>query len=258
MEGPRLASCSFTERDLEALVSPVESPARPWYATARVALDGAAALVLLVLTAPVMLAAMALVRLTSSGPALYTQVRLGRGGRTFRIVKIRTMVHNCESLTGPRWSVPGDPRITAVGKYLRALHIDELPQLFNVLKGEMALIGPRPERPEIAAELKASGIDNFDARLAVRPGITGFAQVQLPADVEVAGVRNKLQLDLNYIRGMNLWLDLKIACCTVLKMMGVSYDVSRRLLRSHLDEPLPEFESEPTPVRKSPPSRRVA
>ena len=98
---------------------------------------------------PIMLACMGIVRLTSSGPAIYTQSRVGRGGKIFTLYKIRTMTHDCESLTGPRGSIPGDPRVTPVGRILRHLHMDELPQLFNVLRGHMSIVGPRPERPEI-------------------------------------------------------------------------------------------------------------
>ena len=100
---------------------------------------------------------MLLVRLTSRGPAIYTQTRVGRGGRVFTLYKIRTMYHDCERQTGPRWSAAGDPRITPVGRVLRKLHLDELPQLLNVLRGEMSLIGPRPERPEIVAKLRRVG-----------------------------------------------------------------------------------------------------
>src|SRR5205085_11405871 len=105
--------------------------------------------------APVIALAALLLKLTSHGPAFYTQTRVGRNGRLFTIYKVRTMLHRCESLTGPRWSVPGDPRITAVGCLLRVTHVDELPQLLNVLRGEMSLIGPRPERPEFVPELEA-------------------------------------------------------------------------------------------------------
>src|SRR5439155_13498015 len=160
-------------------------------------LDCVLAAALLVVTAPVVLAAMALVKLTSRGPMTYTQTRVGFGGRPFAIYKIRTMIHNCESLTGPRWSVPGDPRITPVGGVLRRLHIDELPQLLNVLKGEMSLVGPRPERPEFVTKL-AREIPHYHARHAVIPGITGLAQLHLPPDTEVCHVERKLTYDLYY------------------------------------------------------------
>src|SRR4051812_28680699 len=124
------------------------------YASLKAGADVVVAAILLALTAPVMLVVMALVRLTSDGPALYSQVRLGLRGRRYVIYKIRTMYYDCERLTGPRWSTAGDSRITPLGRWLRASHLDELPQLWNVLRGEMSLVGPRPERPEIVAQLE--------------------------------------------------------------------------------------------------------
>src|SRR6476620_5253122 len=112
-------------------------------------MDFRLAAVLLLVSAPIILIALGVVRLTSKGPALYTQKRLGQRGRTITIYKIRSMYQNSECITGPIWSLPGDPRITPVGWFLRWAHLDELPQLVNVLRGEMSLIGPRPERPEI-------------------------------------------------------------------------------------------------------------
>src|SRR5213078_1616461 len=113
-----------------------------------------------------------LVRLTSAGPGFYSQVRVGRGGRPYRIYKIRTMYHNCEAVSGVRWSTKNDPRVTPVGGVLRQLHLDELPQLWNVLVGDMSLVGPRPERPEFVAELTKQ-IPYYGQRHALRPGITG-------------------------------------------------------------------------------------
>src|SRR5207248_4660391 len=143
--------------------------------------------------------AMLLVKLTSPGPMLYTQTRLGRRGRPFTIYKIRTMLHDCESLTGPQWSTPGDTRITRVGRWLRRTHIDELPQLWNVLRGDMSLVGPRPERPEFIPELE-NAIPFYRDRLLVRPGITGLAQVQLPPDTDMDSVRRQLAHDIYYGR----------------------------------------------------------
>jgi lipopolysaccharide/colanic/teichoic acid biosynthesis glycosyltransferase len=145
---------------------------------------------------------------------------LGCGGRRFTIYKIRTMTHDCERYTGPRWSVTGDGRATRVGRVLRRLHLDELPQLWNVLRGDMSLVGPRPERPEIAGPL-ARALPGYGRRLAVRPGLTGLAQVQLPPDEDLAGVARKLALDLDYVRRMGPWLDLRILAATALKLAGV-------------------------------------
>ena len=175
---------------------------------------------LLVLTFPMMLGCMALVRLTSSGPAVYTQTRVGRGGRIFTLYKIRTMVHECESLTGPRWSMPGDPRITKVGRLLRHLHLDELPQLLNVLKGDMSLVGPRPERPEIVKNLRQV-VPGYDRRHAVKPGITGFAQVNLPPDSCIRSVKNKLVYDLFYIRHGGVRMELYVLLATLMKLCGL-------------------------------------
>src|SRR5439155_12905916 len=128
------------------------------------------ALVGLVITAPMILLAGVLIKMTSRGPAFYTQVRVGKNVRRFTIYKLRTMYHRAEAATGPIWAVPGDQRVSAVGKLLRATHLDELPQLLNVLTGNMSLIGPRPERLEIVHQLQ-SRVDNYLNRLAVRPGI---------------------------------------------------------------------------------------
>src|SRR4051794_6104443 len=124
-----------------------------WYPVVKETADTVLAAVLLVLTGPLILFLMALVRLTSDGPGLYAQVRMGLGGRHYRIYKIRTMSHNCELKSGPKWSTAGDPRVTGLGRWLRRSHLDELPQLWNVVRGDMSLIGPRPERPEFVQQL---------------------------------------------------------------------------------------------------------
>jgi lipopolysaccharide/colanic/teichoic acid biosynthesis glycosyltransferase len=201
-------------------------------------LDFIAAAVLLVPATPVILLAALLVKLTSRGPAFYMQTRLGRDGRLFTIYKIRTMMHKCESLTGPRWSMPGDPRITCVGHFLRVSHLDELPQLVNVLRGDMSLIGPRPERPEFLPEL-AAAFPWYPERLLVRPGVTGLAQVQLPADTNLDSVGHKLTYDLYYIQNMGPWLDLRILFCTALYAVGLPFRLSRDLFRIPTVAPAP-------------------
>jgi lipopolysaccharide/colanic/teichoic acid biosynthesis glycosyltransferase len=188
------------------------------------------AAVLLVPAAPVIAAACLLVRLTSPGPVIYRQVRLGAGGRQFTLYKIRTMVADAERETGAIWAAENDPRVTAVGAFLRALHIDELPQLVNVIKGDLALVGPRPERPEIAAVL-VEEIPEFWDRLVVKPGITGLAQINLPPDTDLESVRRKLQLDLEYIQRANPWLDLRILLSTVPRLVGCRAYTAKRLLR---------------------------
>jgi lipopolysaccharide/colanic/teichoic acid biosynthesis glycosyltransferase len=201
---------------------------RPWYVPCKTALDFVAAAVLLVVAAPVVGLAALLVKLTSRGPAFYTQTRVGRNGRLFTIYKVRTMIHKCESLTGPRWSMPGDPRVTRLGNFLRVTHLDELPQLVNVLRGDMSLIGPRPERPEFVPELERA-LPRYRERLAVLPGVTGLAQVRLPADTDLGSVRTKLAYDLYYIRHLSPMLDLRILLCTSLYAVGVPFRWSRRL-----------------------------
>jgi hypothetical protein len=143
--------------------------------------------------------------------------------------KIRTMVVDAEADTGPVWSADDDPRVTWLGYWLRKLHLDELPQLFNVLAGEMSLVGPRPERPEIAARL-AQAIPGYCRRLAVQPGITGLAQINLPPDVNLESVRQKLVLDLEYIRQASLTLDLRMIVCSLLRLLGLSGEMAMDLL----------------------------
>jgi len=167
--------------------------------------------------------------LTSRGPSLYAQKRLGRDGRAFKIYKIRSMIVDSEA-SGPRWSTEGDPRVTPVGRFLRRSHLDELPQLWNILKGEMSLVGPRPERPEFVHQLKVA-LPRYTERLTVKPGVTGLAQVQLPPDTDLSSVRRKLDCDLRYIEIMNPWLDLRIVACTAFGLLGIPYWVSRKILR---------------------------
>ena len=131
-----------------------ESSQVSWYILSKSTLDCLAASAMLAVSWPLILALMALVRLTSRGPALYRQVRLGLDGRPYRILKLRTMYDDCERATGPQWAKARDPRATPLGRVLRATHLDELPQLWNVVRGEMSLVGPRPERPEFVRELE--------------------------------------------------------------------------------------------------------
>jgi lipopolysaccharide/colanic/teichoic acid biosynthesis glycosyltransferase len=200
------------------------------YTRAKQVLDIFLAAIGLIVAAPVMALAMALVKLTSRGPALYSQTRVGLNGRPFTIYKIRSMSHKCESLTGACWSKPGDPRVTSLGKILRATHIDELPQLWNVLRGEMSLIGPRPERPEFVPQLEKA-IPLYHGRLLVRPGVTGLAQIQLPPDTDLDSVRLKLAYDLYYVRKVGFWFDLRILLGTLLKLTHVPFAAIRKILR---------------------------
>lgn len=171
---------------------------------------------------PVIVAAWCLVRVTSAGPGFYTQTRVGRNGKHYLIYKIRTMRHNCEVASGAAWSHKGDTRVTGIGRVLRKLHIDELPQLLNVLRGDMSLIGPRPERPEFVGPLSEK-IPNYTQRLQVRPGVTGLAQIQLPPDQDLESVRHKILLDRCYIQQRGFWLDLRILLGTSIYLLGFSY-----------------------------------
>ena len=212
------------------------SPLRQWYLPCKGVGDFLVGLSLLLLASPVILLAALLVKLTSSGPAFYCQTRLGKNGRPFTIYKLRTMYHNCESASGPRWSTPGDSRITPLGRLLRRTHIDELPQLWNVLRADMALVGPRPERPEFMPSL-AQALPHYSERLLVRPGMTGLAQVQLPADTDLESVRRKLAYDLYYIRHISLWLDVRILTGTLLYLSRWPLHLLPRLrLVPHRDE----------------------
>jgi lipopolysaccharide/colanic/teichoic acid biosynthesis glycosyltransferase len=193
---------------------------RTWYARLKHLLDATLALLGLILSMPVLLPAALLVKLTSRGPMLYSQIRLGLGGRPFRIYKLRTMSHNCEALSGPCWSTKGDPRVTAFGRFLRRTHIDELPQLWNILVGDMSLVGPRPERPEMVRTLEQV-IPRYRERMAERPGLTGLAQVQLPPDTDLNSVRSKLAHDLYYLERVGFWFDLRILLATVGSVLGV-------------------------------------
>ncbi len=239
-------------RERKTAVRPVVRPIHRWYPPCKYTVDFVAALALGLLALPVIALSALAVKLTSRGPAFYTQKRVGRSGRLFTIYKVRSMVHNCESLTGPRWSIPGDPRVTRVGWFLRITHLDELPQLLNVLRGDMSLIGPRPERPEFTPELERS-LPAYSQRLTVRPGVTGLAQVQLPADTDLHSVRRKLAHDLFYVWHVNPWLDLRLLICTVFYAAGVPFSLLSRVLRvprgDAIEQAMQGVLSEPAPGR---------
>ena len=168
----------------------------------------------LALTWWVMLLTAIVVKLTSKGPALFRQERLGRDSRPFMLLKFRTMREDAESQSGPVWATDNDPRITWVGQWLRKFRIDELPQLLNVLRGDMSLVGPRPERAVFIRKL-ADEIPFYAERLLVPPGITGWAQVKAPYAASIADSRRKLQFDLYYIKHMSFFLDLLICVRTI-------------------------------------------
>jgi lipopolysaccharide/colanic/teichoic acid biosynthesis glycosyltransferase len=168
-----------------------------------------------------------LVRLTSKGPGIYRQVRSGKDGKEFTMYKLRSMRTDAEK-NGIQWSTgDADRRITPLGYWLRKLHLDELPQIINVLRGEMSFCGPRPERPQIVLELEKY-VPYYRTRLAVRPGITGFAQINLPADSDTVSVMKKQTLDLDYIEDATLTADLRMVGCTALRLVGVPGKVATK------------------------------
>ena len=169
---------------------------------------------LLMLTLPLMLATALAIRLESPGPVIYHQERVGRGGRGFTCLKFRSMRADAEGDGVPRWAMEGDPRVTRVGRFIRKTRIDELPQIINVLRGEMSFVGPRPERPAFVNELKRA-IPYYDLRHSVNPGITGWAQVRYSYGASVEDARKKLQFDLYYVKNHSLFLDLLILVETV-------------------------------------------
>jgi lipopolysaccharide/colanic/teichoic acid biosynthesis glycosyltransferase len=197
----------------------VITPGNWWYLPVKTVVEFVLAGLLLILTSPIVLLAGIFIKLTSRGPMIYHQTRVGKDGRLFTIYKLRTMLHNCEALTGPQWATSNDTRVTPIGRFLRATHIDEFPQLWNVLRGEMSLVGPRPERPEFVEELQKL-ISKYENRLAIRPGITGLAQVNLAPDTDIASVRRKLMHDLYYMQHWGLWLDLRLLVCTFFAGLG--------------------------------------
>jgi lipopolysaccharide/colanic/teichoic acid biosynthesis glycosyltransferase len=204
----------------------LSEPCSRWYVPCKTALDFCTGLILLVLASPLIGLLALCVRLSSRGPAFYSQIRLGRFGCPYLIYKLRTMTHGCEKQSGPCWSLQGDARATRLGRLLRWTHLDELPQLWNVVRGDMSLIGPRPERPEFLPALERA-LPNYRGRLAVRPGITGLAQVQLAADTDIESVRRKLAYDLYYTRMLSPWLDVRILLCTMLYLVGTPFHTLR-------------------------------
>jgi lipopolysaccharide/colanic/teichoic acid biosynthesis glycosyltransferase len=195
-------------------------------------LDRALAAMLLVPGLPIMGLLIVLIRSTSRGPGVFRQQRVGKHGQTFIMYKLRSMPVDAEARTGAVWSTDNDPRITRLGRVLRRLHLDELPQLFNVLKGEMSLVGPRPERPEFVHVLEKQ-VPHYLDRLAVPPGVTGLAQLNLPPDSDVNSVRRKLVLDTQYIQNASLFLDARILACTAARMVKISatrmFGIERRV-----------------------------
>ncbi|WP_324667968.1 exopolysaccharide biosynthesis polyprenyl glycosylphosphotransferase [Geochorda subterranea] len=208
--------------DSDRLLLEIRARACDWPAVLfKRVIDIVVSVVGLVVLSPVYLVGMLAIRLDSPGPVLYRQTRVGQGGRPFELIKLRTMVDRAEEHTGPVLASRDDPRITRVGRWLRAFRIDELPQLINVLRGEMSIVGPRPERPEFVQEFRKT-IEGYDLRHLVKPGITGLAQVHGDYD---AAAEDKLRFDLVYVFLWSPVLELKI----ILQTIGIMLTPARGL-----------------------------
>lgn len=194
--------------------------ARPRYALLKDAFDVAASLLLLVVALPAMAICAIIIKLCDpAGPVVYRQTRVGLGGKRFTIYKLRTMYVNAESNTGAVWASANDPRVIPLCRFMRLSHLDELPQLFNIIRGDMSLVGPRPERPEIIRNLMMH-IPNYLDRLNVKPGLTGLAQIENGYDESIESAKVKVAWDLEYVRTRGWAMDLKILGRTVLMITG--------------------------------------
>jgi exopolysaccharide biosynthesis polyprenyl glycosylphosphotransferase len=168
----------------------------------------------ILLSGPLMILAAVAIKLSSPGPVLFRQTRVGFEGKPFTVYKFRSMRTDAEAETGAVWAAENDPRVTGVGRWLRRFRLDELPQLFNVLKGEMAIVGPRPERPEFVRTLTEQ-IPFYSQRHSVRPGITGWAQINYKYGNNIEDSARKLEYDLYYIKNVSAWLDFYIMFDTI-------------------------------------------
>ncbi len=192
------------------LCTMVVSAVRKTYAMIKRFFDVCAACIGLIVLSPLFLMTALLIKIFSKGPIFYTQVRVGKSGQLFRMYKFRSMRTDAENGTGAVWAKERDSRVIPyIGNFIRKAHIDEIPQLVNILKGEMSLIGPRPERPEFVEKFR-SQIPEYTKRLQVKPGLTGLAQVWHHYDRNLDDVRKKIKYDLLYIRKLCLWTDFRI------------------------------------------------
>ena len=197
------------------LIDVVPDPMPSWERGTKRLFDISLSLLILIVLSPLMLLVALLVKLTSKGPAIFAQERVGRYGKPYVMYKFRTMISDAEKHTGPVWATENDPRITPLGRFMRKTRLDELPQLFNVLKGEMSFVGPRPERAHFVDQFKKE-IPLYSRRLRVRPGITGWAQVKWKYDASLEDVKEKTKYDLFYVENMSLRMDLKILLNTLI------------------------------------------
>lgn len=188
--------------------------ARRYFGLAKEVVDIVLGFVALVLSLPLLVVCALIIKLSSKGSCIFAQSRVGKNGKLFKMRKLRTMYIGAESASGPVWAEDNDPRVIPACRWMRRSHIDELPQLINVVKGEMSLVGPRPERPEILAELEKT-YPQVRQRLAVRPGITGLAQVTNGYDTSIEAFRHKLKADLEYIERSNWSTEIRILASTL-------------------------------------------
>ncbi len=200
-----------------AILAVTAQMARRYFEAAKEVVDVILGFIALILCLPVLCLSAIIIKLSSKGPVFYTQDRVGKGGKLFKIYKLRTMYVDAESATGAVWARRGDPRIVPVCRWMRRSHVDELPQLINVIRGDMSLVGPRPERPEILAELEKTFPD-VKKRQSVRPGITGLAQIRNGYDTSMAAFRRKLEADLEYIERRKWSTELRILAGTLRKL----------------------------------------
>ena len=171
------------------------------------------ALMLIIVSSPILLFIAVAIKLSSPGPMIFRQKRIGAKGEIFEALKFRTMVKDAEK-NGPIWAQENDPRITSIGKLIRRTHLDETPQLLNILKREMNLVGPRPERPEFTKSLEEK-IKFFHLRQLIKPGLTGWAQINYPYGASIQDAKNKLEYDLYYLKHRSFFLDLVILIKTI-------------------------------------------
>lgn len=185
-----------------------------WEKKLKRVMDIFVSLLLLVISSPILLITAIAIKIDSDGPILFKQERMGQNGKLFNVLKFRSMIKDAEKYSGPVWSQKDDPRVTRMGKIIRKFRIDEIPQMYNVLKGEMSLVGPRPERAFFVEKLSQE-IPYYKRRLKVRPGVTGWAQIKHKYDETIEDVKIKLRYDLFYIENMSIRMDFKILLRTV-------------------------------------------
>ncbi len=206
------------------------------------------ALLILLVSMPIILIAMAFVRFTLHGPAIYARTGWVATDWSSRFTRFARCIVTA-SREGARWCVPGDRRVTPIGRLLRCTHVDELPQLIQVLQGKMSLIGPRPDRPEIVRELERA-LPRYRRRLHVRPGLTGLCEVLQPPDTDLNMVRSKLAFDLYYVEHWSLWLDLRIVLATIPHILAVPPEMISRLFRFPL-VPIDRMLEQSSPMEQS-------